>query len=45
MISYNEHIGMGCKGDVLDYDKDGDLDILVTSHDTGGTYLLINTLK
>jgi hypothetical protein len=45
VISYNEHIGMGCKGDVLDYDKDGDLDILVTSHDTGGTYLLINTLK
>jgi hypothetical protein len=45
VISYDEHIGMGCKGDVLDYDKDGDLDILATSHDTGGTYLIINTLK
>ena len=38
-------VGMGCKGDVLDYDNDCDLDILATSHDIGGTYLFVNTLK
>jgi hypothetical protein len=44
-ISYNEKSGMGCKGDVRDFDGDGDMDVLATSLDAQGTVLYINDMK
>ena len=41
-LTFNEKIGMGTKGDVRDFDHDGDMDILVTSMYSDGTNLFIN---
>lgn len=42
VISYNEKIGMGTGGQVLDFDFDGDLDLLGTIRENG-CYLIKNT--
>lgn len=42
VVSYNEKVGMGTGGQVLDYDFDGDLDILGSTRENG-TYLIENT--
>jgi hypothetical protein len=44
-VSFDEKYGMGCKGDLRDFDGDGDLDIVATSIDAGGTVLFVNELK
>lgn len=44
-ISYGEHFGMGTKGEVRDFDGDGDADVLATSGDQGGTVLFVNESK
>lgn len=42
VVSYNEKIGMGTGGQVLDFDFDGDLDILGTTRENG-IYVVENT--
>jgi hypothetical protein len=45
VVTFNEKIGMGNKGGVRDMDKDGDLDLVVTSGDAEGTCLFVSQLQ
>jgi len=44
VLSYNDGVGQGTKGTVMDFDGDGDMDVLANSLENGAAYLFVNQL-